>query len=40
MGEFRHLVIVKFKGDVVVDEILKSLERLASEIDAVKSFEW
>ncbi|KAK4773627.1 hypothetical protein SAY87_028646 [Trapa incisa] len=40
MGEFKHLVIVKFKGDAGVDDILKGLEKLASEIDAVKSFEW
>lgn len=40
MGDFKHLVIVKFKDDAVVDDILKGLEKLASEIDAVKSFEW
>lgn len=40
MGEFKHLVIVKFKEDVVVDDILKGLENLVAEIDAVKSFEW
>lgn len=40
MGEFKHLVIVKFKGDAVVDETLKGLEKLVSEIAAVKSFEW
>lgn len=40
MGEFKHLVIVKFKPDVVVEDILKGLENLVSEVDAVKSFEW
>ncbi|OWM68975.1 stress-response A/B barrel domain-containing protein At5g22580 [Punica granatum] len=40
MGEFKHLVIVTFKGDAAVDEILKGLEKLVSEIEAVKSFEW
>lgn len=40
MAEFKHLVVVKFKEDVVVDEILKGLEKLASEIDTVKSFVW
>lgn len=40
MGEFKHLVVVKFKGDAQVDDILKGLEKLVSEIDAVKSFEW
>ncbi|KAJ8568447.1 hypothetical protein K7X08_027980 [Anisodus acutangulus] len=36
--EFKHLVLVKFKGDIVVEEILKQLETLANEIDLVKSF--
>lgn len=40
MGEFKHLVIVKFKEDVVVEDILKDLEKMVAEIDAVKSFEW
>lgn len=40
MGEFKHLVVVKFKEDVVVEEILKGLENLVSEVDSVKSFEW
>ncbi|GAB4859739.1 hypothetical protein Ancab_011217 [Ancistrocladus abbreviatus] len=40
MGEVNHLVVVKFKEGVVVDDIIKGLEKLASEIDAVKSFVW
>ncbi|CAL5424061.1 unnamed protein product [Camellia sinensis] len=40
MAEFKHLVVVKFKEEVVVDEIVKGMEKLVSEIDAVKSFEW
>ncbi|KAL8094253.1 stress-response A/B barrel domain-containing protein At5g22580 [Apium graveolens] len=40
MAAFKHLVVAKFKDDVVVEDILKGLEKLASEIDAVKSFEW
>ncbi|KAJ1401776.1 Stress responsive alpha-beta barrel [Sesbania bispinosa] len=40
MGEFKHFVIVKFKEGVVVEEITKGMEKLVSEIDAVKSFEW
>ncbi|XVF19769.1 hypothetical protein REPUB_Repub11eG0139400 [Reevesia pubescens] len=40
MAGFKHLVLVKFKEDVVVEEILKGMEKLVSEIDAVKSFEW
>ena len=40
MGDFKHLVIAKFKEGVVVDEILKGMEKLVSEVDAVKSFEW
>ncbi|GLT63834.1 hypothetical protein SLA2020_363670 [Shorea laevis] len=39
-GEFKHLVIVKFKGHVDVDEIIKGMEKLVSEVDLVKSFEW
>ncbi|XAR60100.1 hypothetical protein NMG60_11033350 [Bertholletia excelsa] len=40
MAEFKHLVVVKFKEGVVVDDILKDMEKLVCEIDAVKSFEW
>jgi len=40
MGEFKHFVIVKFKEGVAVDELTKGMEKLVSEIDAVKSFEW
>lgn len=37
---FKHLVIVKFKEDGVVEEVIEGMEKLVSEIDAVKSFEW
>lgn len=40
MGDFKHFVIVKFKEGVAVDELTKGMEKLVSEIDAVKSFEW
>ena len=40
MAGFKHLVLVKFKEDVVVDDILKGMEKLVAEVDAVKSFEW
>ena len=40
MAVFKHLAVVKFKEDVVVEEILKGMEKLVSEVDAVKSFEW
>ncbi|XWS73953.1 hypothetical protein CRYUN_Cryun02cG0173800 [Craigia yunnanensis] len=40
MAGFKHLAVVKFKEDVVVEEILKGMEKLVSEVDAVKSFEW
>ncbi|XP_057781921.1 stress-response A/B barrel domain-containing protein At5g22580 [Salvia miltiorrhiza] len=40
MAEFNHLVLVKFKDDVVVDDVLKGLEKLVSEMDTVKSFVW
>ncbi|XP_016502441.1 stress-response A/B barrel domain-containing protein At5g22580 [Nicotiana tabacum] len=38
--EFKHLVLVKFKEDVVVEDILKGLEKLVQEMDIVKSFVW
>ncbi|TQE13256.1 hypothetical protein C1H46_001063 [Malus baccata] len=40
MGEFKHLVIVKFKENVLMEEILKDMEKMVAEIDAIKSFEW
>ncbi|KAK7261242.1 hypothetical protein RIF29_27547 [Crotalaria pallida] len=40
MGEFKHFVIAKFKEGVNVEELTKGMEKLVSEIDAVKSFEW
>ncbi|KAB5561552.1 hypothetical protein DKX38_006509 [Salix brachista] len=40
MGEIKHLVVVKFKEGVVVEEIIKGMEKLVSEVDLVKSFEW
>ncbi|KAG7035953.1 Stress-response A/B barrel domain-containing protein [Cucurbita argyrosperma subsp. argyrosperma] len=39
-GEFKHLVLVKFKEGAAVGEILKGMENLVTEIEAVKSFEW
>ncbi|PIA39175.1 hypothetical protein AQUCO_02700390v1 [Aquilegia coerulea] len=40
MGDLKHMVLVKFKEDVVVEDILKGMEKLASEVDSIKSFEW
>ncbi|GLT40750.1 hypothetical protein SLA2020_148620 [Shorea laevis] len=40
VGEFKQLVIVKFKEDVHVEEIMKGVEKLVSEVDLVKSLEW
>lgn len=39
-GGFKHLVVIKFKDGVNEEEILKGLQKLVSEIDYVKSFEW
>ncbi|KAK4441269.1 Stress-response A/B barrel domain-containing protein [Sesamum alatum] len=39
-AEFKHLVLVKFKDDVVVEDVLKGMEKLVSEMDSVKSFVW
>ncbi|WZY75351.1 hypothetical protein YC2023_021735 [Brassica napus] len=33
-SEFKHLVVVKFKEDAKVDEILKGSENLVSQIDS------
>ncbi|CDP06973.1 unnamed protein product [Coffea canephora] len=40
MAEFNHLAVVKFKEGVVVEDVLKGLEKLVSEIESVKSFVW
>ncbi|XP_071720782.1 stress-response A/B barrel domain-containing protein At5g22580 [Rutidosis leptorrhynchoides] len=40
MAEFTHLVVVKFKDEVVVEDIMKGLEKLVSQLDNVKSFVW
>ncbi|XP_076930972.1 stress-response A/B barrel domain-containing protein At5g22580-like [Bidens hawaiensis] len=40
MAEFTHLVVVKFKEEVVVEDIIKGLEKLVSEVDTIKSFVW
>ncbi|KAM7275644.1 hypothetical protein ACFE04_017510 [Oxalis oulophora] len=40
MAEFKHLVIVKFKEGVNVEEIMKGMETLVAEIDLVKTCEW
>ncbi|KAL7618269.1 stress-response A/B barrel domain-containing protein At5g22580 [Lactuca sativa] len=40
MAEFTHLVVVKFKEEVVVEDIIKGLEELVSQVDIVKSFVW
>ncbi|XP_052184397.1 stress-response A/B barrel domain-containing protein At5g22580-like [Diospyros lotus] len=38
--EFKHLVVAKFKDGVAVEGLLKEMEKMASEIDSVMSFEW
>ncbi|XP_077234196.1 stress-response A/B barrel domain-containing protein At5g22580-like [Tasmannia lanceolata] len=40
MGEMKHLVLVKFKEGVQVEDILKGLDKMASEIDVIKSYDW
>ncbi|KAH9605004.1 hypothetical protein KSS87_008732 [Heliosperma pusillum] len=40
MEQFKHLVVAKFKEGVVVDDIIKGMQYLVSDVDAVKSFEW
>ncbi|CAN0916655.1 Stress-response A/B barrel domain-containing protein At5g22580 [Linum grandiflorum] len=38
--EFKHLAIIKFKEGVVVDDIIKGMEKLVSQISLIKSLEW
>lgn len=40
MGEFKHFVIVKFKEGVVIEDLIKDMEKMVSQIDSVKHFEW
>ncbi|CAL9135386.1 unnamed protein product [Musa textilis] len=40
MGSIRHLVLAKFKDEAAVAELLQGLQKLVSEIDVIKSFEW
>lgn len=35
-----HLVVAKFKEGVVMGDIKKGVEKMASQIDCIKSFEW
>ncbi|CAL1367077.1 unnamed protein product [Linum trigynum] len=39
-AEFKHLAIIKFKEGVVVDDIIKGMEKLVSQIPLIKSLEW
>ncbi|ERN13157.1 stress-response A/B barrel domain-containing protein At5g22580 [Amborella trichopoda] len=39
-GDMKHLVLVKFKEAISVQEIIEGMERLASEVEYVKAFEW
>ncbi|GMH11116.1 hypothetical protein Nepgr_012957 [Nepenthes gracilis] len=38
--EMKHLVVAKFKEGVVVEDVIKGMEKLVLQIDAAKSFEW
>ncbi|KAA8544209.1 hypothetical protein F0562_022155 [Nyssa sinensis] len=40
MAEVKHLVLIKFKEGVMAEEIVKMMEKLANEIEFIKSFEW
>ncbi|CAO2813197.1 unnamed protein product [Amaranthus hypochondriacus] len=40
MGDFKHLVVAKFKEGIVVEDIIKGMQDLVSQLDVVKSFEW
>ncbi|KAL8130092.1 hypothetical protein V2J09_019247 [Rumex salicifolius] len=40
MGEMKHLVVAKFKEGAALDDVIKGMEKLVSEVDFVSSFEW
>jgi len=40
MVDLKHLVLVKFKEGVVVEDIIEGMTKLVSSMDTVKSFEW
>lgn len=40
MEDFKHLVLVKFKEGVVVDDLVRTMKELATEMETVKAFEW
>ncbi|KAG9459044.1 hypothetical protein H6P81_003552 [Aristolochia fimbriata] len=40
MGDLKHLVLAKFKEGVPVEDLIKGMERLATDMEAVKGFEW
>lgn len=40
MGEVKHLCLVRFKEGAAVDDVLKGMTELVSQMDMVKSFEW
>lgn len=39
-GDTKHLVLVKFKEDTVVEDLMNDMGSLVSDLDIVKSFEW
>lgn len=40
VGDTKHLVLVKFKEDTVVEDLMNDMGSLVSDLDIVKSFEW
>ncbi|XP_068663908.1 stress-response A/B barrel domain-containing protein At5g22580-like [Aristolochia californica] len=40
MGDLKHLVLAKFKEGVAVEDIIKEMEKLATDMETVKDFEW
>ncbi|MCL7022726.1 hypothetical protein MKW94_016850 [Papaver nudicaule] len=40
MGDLKQILVVKFKEGVIVEEIVKGIKKMVSDIEAVKSFEW
>ncbi|XP_038989855.1 stress-response A/B barrel domain-containing protein At5g22580-like [Phoenix dactylifera] len=40
MGDFKHLVLAKFKDGVIVEKLMEGMRSLVAEMDTVRSFEW
>ncbi|WOL15513.1 stress-response A/B barrel domain-containing protein [Canna indica] len=40
MAEIKHLVLAKFKAEAAVEQLVQDMQKLVSQVDVVKDFEW